>query len=668
MPKTRVKQDGDATMVFCPFPRVHSTEHVVSSVGWNNIKGPSDVFCIDDVDKDSQLASLGGEQDVLYLRGHCAPGSSSLNSSDQKKKITATELKNALLGKLHLDFPGIIKIYACHSSKPDQLFWKRFAPFAQNFANEMWSAGYRKCSFYGYDTAVTTHPQGKEKHKWSVEKNWAMNNRASVVRVQIVPKQADPDIDQDSSREGYKNKKYSLILSGETYSLLDLPEESSQAIVAGKKAILETLRLKSLVSGLSRASDLVYVAQNGVAGFGPLMATMTGLSDEIIGAAGETSLTLASIADNSEFILRSLNRSMNFLVQGREILSVKYLAKCANSAQDISTESSQLARQFDRIGDHAIEILQDTQIEQGRQHEKIAEERRNLAQLKANSAAAAVLNEELITHQANLRVMYGEAKAQQETSENRAFAMQITGAITGAMGSGLDAFAQGMIMSGAAKHPKGVIATIIAKEGADVVGGISDSSDAITASQTEAAQAYRQEKTKYLDKLLETKENQRQVLADIARYAELLKGAAEENQIAEVTTAALHSAVGAIKGIATMLRDNAHLWQLMANACQKLAEPDFLELMGDVKDLSLDERLDIYFEDDFKLEIITYYAQWQSMNLVCNEYSNPIFEARAKMVENFQKNPTIDEARKLAPILAEQLLENIHADIQKLEI
>ena len=665
MPKIRIKQAGDATKIFCPFPRVNSTVHIISSIGWNNIDGPSEVFCLDDSDTASQLASLKGERDMLYIRGHCAAGSLVLQSSDHQQKITAAELRNTLFGKLDLDFPGIIKIYACQSSKPDSSFWERFAPFAQQFADEMWATGYKKCSFYGYDTAVTTHPMGEKNHKWSVEEDWTMNHRASVVRVQIIPTQMPQSTTIEPTRESDKN--YSLVLSGETYSLLEVPAESSQAVVAGKKAILESLRLENLVTGLSRAADLVYVAQNGVAGFGPLMAAMTGLSDSIIAAASDTALTLSSIADDSDSILRYLQRSMGFLVSGREKLAVKYLAKCAVSAQEISTDSSQLAATFDRISDQAIEILQDTQIEQGRQHEKIAEERRNLAQLKANNAAARALNQELATQRVSLKVLYEEAKAQQQTSENRAFAMRITGAITGAIGAGLDAFAQGMIMSGAAKNPKGAIATIVAKQGEDVAEHISESSDVIATSQTEVAQAYRQEKAKYLDILLKAEENQRQVLADIARYAELLKSAVEEDQIAEVITAALHSAVGALKGIATTLRDNAYFWQLMANACQKLAEPDFLELMGDIEELSLDERLAIYFEDDFKLEIITYYAQWQAMSLVCNEYGYVIFEARAKMLEDFLKNPTIEEARRLAPVLAEQLLEDVQANTQELD-
>ena len=85
---------------------------------------------------------------------------------------------------------------------------------------------------------------------------------------------------------------YSIVLSGESYSLLEIPAESSSAVIAGKEAILENLRLDNLVTGIERASGLVYVAQNGVAGFGSLMAAMTGLGDGIISAAADASLTL----------------------------------------------------------------------------------------------------------------------------------------------------------------------------------------------------------------------------------------------------------------------------------------------------------------------------------------------------------------------------------------
>lgn len=495
---------------------------------------------------------------------------------------------------------------------------------------------------------------------------------------------------------------YSIVLSGETYSLLEIPPESSKAVLAGKKAILENLRLDNLVTGLNRAAGLVYVAQNGVAGFGSLMAAMTGLSDGIIKAASDASLTLSGFADESKTILSHLKRSMTFLLKGQEDLAVKFLTKCGSSAQEMSTQSSKLADRFDKLGDQAIEVLKNTQVEQGRQHEKIEEERRKIAQLQADTAEAKTLSEQLATQRVELKTMYEDAKAKEDKAAERAFALQIVGAIFGAIGSGLNSFAGGMkpgnsappqAESPAAKPtpPATGKATTppeksgdangsdakksgseketeaAAKGSADASNAVSGSTNKMASSQQDAAQSYRSEKMKYLDKLLEAEEKQRKALADIAKYAELLKSTAQEKQIAETTAAALHQAVGALKSIASTLRDNSFFWQLMAQACQKLAAPKFLEVIKEMKDLSLEERLEIYLEDDFKIELITYYAQWQALNLVCNEYSAAVFEARAQMLADFQKNPTIEEAQKQAPVLAAQLLADTQADLKKLD-
>lgn len=512
-----------------------------------------------------------------------------------------------------------------------------------------------------------------------------------------------------------QNISYHLSLSGETYSLLEIPSESSQAVIAGKEAILENLRLDNLVTGLERASSLVHVAQNGVAGFGSLMAAMTGLGDGIISAAADASLTLSGFSDDSEAILRSLKRAMDFLLKGREKLAVKYFAKCAKSAQEMSTESAKLADRFDELGDQTIEVLKDTQVTQSRQHEKIADERRKIAELTANNAAAQTLQQELATQQAQLKSMYQEAKKQQEKAENRAFAMQIVGAITGALGAGLNTVVGGIGRSTPAPAPaptpvpvpvptpvkespapapttetetetetengrtsetegSDASAKQSTKEAEAAIQGVAAASTAtaqrtvtMASSQQTAGQSYRDEKMKYLDKLLEVEANQRKALADIAKYAELLKSSAEEKEIAETTAAALHQAVGALKSIAATLRDNAFFWQLMTRACEKLAEPDFLEFIEDISDLPFEERLELYLEDDFKVEIVTYYAQWQALKLVCDEYSAAVFEARDKMMADFQQNPTIEAAQKQAPVLAGQLLAETQADLQALD-
>jgi hypothetical protein len=203
MPKTRRRRAGDKTLVLIPFPATNSDIHLKSTKGeaygagddaWDpagdwGYKGwnveDADIICSDSTNLATKLGGLNRPSDVLYIRGHGMPGDDELESSDHTAVVTVKEIVGMLRGDLRKSFSGIIKIYACNSATDGQLN----KSFTQQFADAMFSAGYKSCSFYGYTETLSTNYWSPtdfagESHKGARQSSI----RASEARQRVYPR------------------------------------------------------------------------------------------------------------------------------------------------------------------------------------------------------------------------------------------------------------------------------------------------------------------------------------------------------------------------------------------------------------------------------------------------------------------------------------------------
>jgi hypothetical protein len=202
MSKTRTVKG--ATKVFLPFPSANSAKHISSSKTWKNVAAV-DIFCADSPTKRAHLQALTTPNDVLYIRGHCSKGSSSLGSADHDTMVDASEIVDLLIGDprnpdLAFAFPGIVKVYACESALESTTLWIfNSDAFAQRLADAMWNAGYRSCSYHGYGDTVSTYAYDRDKsttgatrykHISEMDSEKLGNMRASAARMQILPRAA----------------------------------------------------------------------------------------------------------------------------------------------------------------------------------------------------------------------------------------------------------------------------------------------------------------------------------------------------------------------------------------------------------------------------------------------------------------------------------------------
>jgi hypothetical protein len=139
------------------------------------------------------LGALRNIDDSLYIMGQCAAGSKLLYSLNLKLDVEAGWIVPMLETYLAKDFPGKIKVYACHSATGGA---NKESPFAKLFADAMRTAGYTKCSFFGYNAQVSgfasqtykgdanvTNTAGQ--HRWTMDGENA-GQRAKKSQVPII--------------------------------------------------------------------------------------------------------------------------------------------------------------------------------------------------------------------------------------------------------------------------------------------------------------------------------------------------------------------------------------------------------------------------------------------------------------------------------------------------
>jgi hypothetical protein len=138
------------------------------------------------------LNLLTSNKDSLYVMGQCLAGSDKFYSLHMKFTIDADSIVTMLGYHLKKEFPGKVKVYACHSSTGGP---NKEPPFAKLFADAMRTAGYTQCTYYGYNAQVSGFASKEYRgdasiddtsgqHKWTMSGANA-GQRASASREEI---------------------------------------------------------------------------------------------------------------------------------------------------------------------------------------------------------------------------------------------------------------------------------------------------------------------------------------------------------------------------------------------------------------------------------------------------------------------------------------------------
>lgn len=112
---------------------------------------------------------LAGMQDgQIYIRGHGMPGANTVEGGRGGENLKYTEVVSRLIKSgLPKTFTGKIKCYNCHSAEKvdptgnafKEVYETGGEAFAQLVADELYSRGYKQCTFYGYVGSIDSMPK-----------------------------------------------------------------------------------------------------------------------------------------------------------------------------------------------------------------------------------------------------------------------------------------------------------------------------------------------------------------------------------------------------------------------------------------------------------------------------------------------------------------------------
>lgn len=499
---------------------------------------------------------------------------------------------------------------------------------------------------------------------------------------------------------------YKVAIDGRAYDLLTVPPKDSPIVQQQKEKILDGLSLDEVVRGLARARKLYWCAYNGVAGFANLRNQVTTLQDELAQLSRKTIDALGDFDTQSTSVLTNMNKVFKYLVQPGEMdVALGFLKSCASAASRLSDKAGTLANDFDKLADKTFATSNGAAVEQGLSEQQKRDYEQKNKELQGRIAKAEVAAKEFDKLSKDYKQKYEEAHHDAEKESERAFISSIVSAVTKPFSAGLGAFSQAY----AQKNPAVAAATVAnasqAQNQAEQDGGQaqppaaantspaggptgpSTGKQAAAAGAAAAAEQSAKSISEAADKAADSAKSARdkeiaiikaQQAVDTARIEQVsllaqfavdLKNVSEQIGVSNATIMSLQIAIGALRTVATSLRNASMFWSHMKVFCDRLNDPDS-GLQADVQrmnGLSAEKQIK-YFkgDEDFKADVVTYYAGWLALSLVVQEYRAATMKVRDGLYEDIKKNPDTRQSIALAQSLGDELLAESEADLKSL--
>ncbi len=226
-----------------------------------------------------------------------------------------------------------------------------------------------------------------------------------------------------------------LTYEGAIYDVTKTPAADSKLVANMKAEVLGGVRLDKLVHNLAITGDLIYLAFCATPPkYGELRAQVDTLHIEFGDIAGECVTELGNVRAASQEVTRKLGTAFGMIYKGREDVAMIMLSRCADDAKRLAEAAGTLAAKFDQLCTMADKALSDSQLTQGNEIKARDALKEQKNELLAKQEHLVTLQSGLATLVGDLKLQYNEAKGKLEKTEDRAFALAITGAIMKPLG------------------------------------------------------------------------------------------------------------------------------------------------------------------------------------------------------------------------------------------
>lgn len=416
-----------------------------------------------------------------------------------------------------------------------------------------------------------------------------------------------------------------------SYSLLERPPVDSRIVKAARQNILLHLDIDAVSEGLNRVGKFISLAYNGLAMHTRLQGKVTNLAIRVTKLGDDSALTIMDFRRASERVLSALESTYWYLYNDEEEVARDVFASVSSVASQMAEKARQLNQLYEKEVKHVEEILDATFDAKDNEESR----RRNLTQLRSDFEArierAQKAKQEAFAAFKNYETLFYEAREREydaiddQTDPLKKIANAFTSFI-GVQAYDFQAY-------------------------------------------KDAAEAFRQEKIKYLNEMEKHRSIKDEALKELAEFTHRVQTCQDDAKLADITIDALQNTLGGLKMVAIVMLDAADYWNRIQSHCNDMQESGTgLAVQFDsVMKKDVEKRRQLWRSYPFKRSAIELYSQWVALGSVCYESIKGLEQTRQSLREVIKENPTRQEAlenvRKLAKdfegeiALARRLLE-----------
>ena len=110
----------------------------------------------------------------------------------------------------------------------------------------------------------------------------------------------------------------------------------------------------------------------------------------------------------------------------------------------------------------------------------------------------------------------------------------------------------------------------------------------------------------------------------------------------------------------------AKFWRSMESYCRNLAEQNLADAIKELSvELTLEERMEYYQEEDFKMVFLEYICRWAALYYVCDDYKSRNDKVRGMVADNMQSSSDRETEWKMAGELAEEMGVSVQKQVEE---
>ncbi len=508
----------------------------------------------------------------------------------------------------------------------------------------------------------------------------------------------------------------------ELFNLKENPNANSLYVEDIKNKLMSSLDLRVVVENLYNTADLLYVSYNALEGTSA-KSMISGLQTDLAQLCGDSQVAMNSIEVSTAEMLGLLPTVYRMLVSGKSKQALQILSKASSYANAMAAAADKLADKVEEMIGKATNALERSENLYAEDVQKKKDFANKLAEMKAKQEALVTQKEEMQGIIDDLQEQCLQAKLKEEKADKRAFTMGIIGSFTGLLNIGIgeaisslagpkndassaeanqkkeEQEAQKKQLEEKISNLKKQIADIEQKEKDESLSQeekdelkeekekLNKELDSLNKDYTsvikalevskklcdeienqvnskksqaqQAAEKAAQQSAELQKQKLKMQQDQMKVKSDLAQLAVQVKNQANENMSLETAIKMLQLAIQCLGNIVSALQATAIFWRGIESGCKNLADSSLISVVEALQPLDSEDQNEIYLENSFMLQMLSYMSTWVALNIISHEYAAACLEAGKTVRYNVSHPKFGKDAYETAKSLADSILSRM---------